>query len=145
MSRTSRYPLRSMNGLPISDIQLTWDSTCQRNVACAAGLSSWWWVSETRPGLSIPSRNTDRGMKADSDFLHRSTPSNLLRSTRTAGVAVYVNYVPSTLIISLCSKEILYSAKKKQVQRHKCPYIKRGYIEFKYYANAIHSGLTPPG
>ena len=23
--------------------------------------------------------------------------------------------------------------------------LKRGYIEFKYYADAIHSGLTPPG
>ena len=23
--------------------------------------------------------------------------------------------------------------------------LKRVYIEFKYYANAIHSGLTPPG
>ena len=24
-------------------------------------------------------------------------------------------------------------------------YLKRGYIEFKYYADAIHSDLTPPG
>ena len=86
VSRTSRSQVRSMNGLPISDILLTRDSTCQRNVACAAGLFSWWRVSETRPGLSIPSRNTDRGVKADSDFLHRSTPSNWLRSARTAGV-----------------------------------------------------------
>ena len=23
--------------------------------------------------------------------------------------------------------------------------LKRGYIEFKYYSDAIHSGLTPPG
>ena len=23
--------------------------------------------------------------------------------------------------------------------------LKRGYIEFKYYVDAIHSGLTPPG
>ena len=23
--------------------------------------------------------------------------------------------------------------------------LKRGYIEFKYYADAIHSGVTPPG
>ena len=23
--------------------------------------------------------------------------------------------------------------------------LKRGYIEFKYYADAIHSGITPPG
>ena len=23
--------------------------------------------------------------------------------------------------------------------------LKSGYIEFKYYADAIHSGLTPPG
>ena len=44
-------------------------------------------VSETRPRLSIPSRNTDRGVKADTDVLHRSTPSNILRSTRTAGVS----------------------------------------------------------
>ena len=25
------------------------------------------------------------------------------------------------------------------------PQLKRGCIEFKYYADAIHSGLTPPG
>ena len=24
-------------------------------------------------------------------------------------------------------------------------HLKRGYIQFKYYADAIHSGLTPPG
>ena len=46
-----------MNGLPISDILFTRDSTCRRNVAFVVGLSSWWRVSETRPGLSTPSRN----------------------------------------------------------------------------------------
>ena len=25
------------------------------------------------------------------------------------------------------------------------PTLKWGYIEFKYYADAIHSGITPPG
>ena len=82
-------------------------------------------VSETRPGLSIPSRNTDRGVKADSDFLHRSTPSNGLRSTRTAGVSCRLCQLcaidtDNSINVSLWSKETFYSAKKKQVQRHKC-------------------------
>ena len=29
-------------------------------------------------------------------------------------------------------------------QKPQC-HLKSGYIEFKYYADAIHSGLTPPG
>ena len=57
-------------------------------------------VSETRPGLSIPSRNTNRGVNADSDVLHRSTPStDFVQRGLPASHAVYVNCVLSTLII----------------------------------------------
>ncbi len=51
---TSRSPLGSIHGLIISEIC---DLTCRRNVARAACWLSWWRVSETRPILSIPSRN----------------------------------------------------------------------------------------
>ena len=67
-------------------------------------------VCETRPGLSIPSRNSNRGVKADSDC----------RLCQLCAIDT-----DNSINVSLWSKETFYSAKKKQVQRHKCQYLKR--------------------
>ena len=43
--------------------------------------------------------------------------------------------------------EILTKIERKSINYNKIRFflLERGYIEFKYYADAIHSGLTPPG
>ena len=72
-------------------------------------------VSETGPGLSIPSRNTDRGVKADSEtsYIFRRCLIDFVQRGLPASHAVYVKCVLSTQV-SLWSKETCYSAKKNK-------------------------------
>ena len=100
VSRTSRSTLRSMNGLPISDIFLTRDSTCQRNVACAAGLSSW--CECLKPGLACLSHlgtRTAACRPTHTSYIVRRRLIDFVQRGLPASHAGYVNCVLSTLII----------------------------------------------
>ena len=59
--------------------------------------------------------------------------------------SAFVNPVGQLLLIAINSGLIAEWMASAYYLNIYSPSLKRGYIEFKYYADVIHPGLTPPG